>query len=169
MAAFTQGMILLTTPCANGETGAQAIQQTTEHLVRCVHTAQEAASLLRAEEYAAVVFDQLLLDAEPEAAEQLLEHLGSATPVYVNFAIHGVERVAREVQAAMRRRKVQQDGERLSAQRSFRSELSETVTAMLLSCDMALSVRGVPAPAQEKLRTLHSLARELSTRLNQTP
>jgi hypothetical protein len=87
--------------------------------------------------------------------------------VYVNFAIHGVERVARQVRAAMQRRKVQQEGARVSAQRAFRSALSETVTAMLLSCDMALSTRGVPAAAQEKLRTLHDLARELSARLNQ--
>jgi small ligand-binding sensory domain FIST len=160
-------MILLASPCANAQTGGLAIQQTTTHEVRCVHTAQEAASLLRAQEYAAVVFDQLLLDAEPEEAELLLEHLGGATPVYVNFAIHGVERVARQVQVAMRRRKVQEDGARLSARRVFRSELFETVTAMLLSCDMALSMRGLPPSAQEKLRTLHDLARELSTRLNQ--
>ena len=90
-------MILLGTPCANSQAGAQAIQQATEHNVRCAHTAQEASSLLRSEEYVAVVFDQQLLDAEPEESEQLLEHLGGACPVYVNFAIHGVERVARQV------------------------------------------------------------------------
>jgi len=38
---------------------------------------------------------------------------------------------------------------------------------MLLSCDMALSMRGLPEPAHEKLRTLHDLARELSARLGQ--
>jgi len=162
-------MILLGTPCANSQAGAQAIQQATEHNVRCAHTAQEASSLLRSEEYVAVVFDQQLLDAEPEESEQLLEHLGGACPVYVNFAMHGVERVARQVQAAIRRREVQERGARLSAQRAFRSEISEMLTAMLLSCDMALSVRGLPVPAQEKLRTLHDLTRELSTRLSQTP
>jgi len=164
-----QCMILLTTPCTSSDTAAQAIQQATEHCVQCAHTAQEASALLRADEYAAVVFDQLLLDAEPEETEQLLEHLEGASPIYVNFAIHGVERVARQVQAAMRRRKVLQDGARLSAQRAFRSEISEMVTAMLLSCDMALSVGGLPAAAQEKLRSIHELTRELSTRLGQTP
>jgi small ligand-binding sensory domain FIST len=162
-------MILLTTPCANSQGAVQAIQQATDHRVQCARTAQEASALLRADEYAAVVFDQLLLDAEPEESDQLLEHLQGASPIYVNFAIHGVERVARQVQAAMRRRRVLQDGVHLAAQRAFRSEISETVTAMLLSCDMALSIGGLPASAQEKLRSLHELTRELSTRLGQTP
>jgi hypothetical protein len=161
-------MILLATPSANEHAGARALEQTTHERVLCARTAQEAASLLRANEFTVVVFDQLLLDAEPEEAELLLEHLGGASPVYVNLAIHGVERVARQVQAAMRRRNVQQEGARLSAQRTFRSEISETVTAMLLSCDMALSIQGLPEPAQEKLRTLHDLTQELSTRLGQT-
>jgi hypothetical protein len=54
---------------------------------------------------------------------------------------------------------------RLSVQRTLCSELSRTVTAMLLSCEMALSAQGLPRPAADKLRTLHDLACELGARL----
>jgi len=163
----SEGMILIVTPTAGAEACARSIQQATSQPVQSAHSSQEASTFLRGGEYAAVVFDQLFLDAEPEAAEQLLDHLAGATPLYVNLAIHGMERVTRQVRAAMQRRKTQEQGARLSAQRMLRSELSETVTAMLLSCDMALSMRGLPEPAHEKLRTLHDLARELSARLGQ--
>jgi hypothetical protein len=34
-----------------------------------------------------VVVDQFLLEAEPNESDQMLQHLGSAVPVYVNCAI----------------------------------------------------------------------------------
>jgi hypothetical protein len=45
------------------------------------------------------------------------------------------------------------------------SELKESVTVMLLSCDLALATPGVPAPAAEKLRTDHDLACQIRDRL----
>lgn len=142
------------------------IEQIAGQPTRCVPSCQQAAALLRAEEYAAVVFDQLLLDAEPEQAEQLIELLDRATPVYVNCAIHGAERIARQVRWALQRRQGEEQRVRLSAQRVLRSELSETITALLLSCDMALSMTGLPQPAEDKLRAVHDLATQLSTQLS---
>ena len=45
------------------------------------------------------------MDAEPDAGEAILQLLGSASPVYVNFAISGIQRVVRELRAALYRRK----------------------------------------------------------------
>jgi hypothetical protein len=45
------------------------------------------------------------------------------------------------------------------------SEMRGTLTAMLLSCELAMAVPDVPDPAVEKIRTIDSLARELRQRL----
>jgi hypothetical protein len=45
------------------------------------------------------------------------------------------------------------------------SELKESVTALLLSCDLALSVPGIPSPAADKLQVMHDLACQIRERL----
>ena len=162
-------MILLVTTATRARDCASVIEQITTQPTRCTPTCQEAAGLLRAGEYTAVVFDQLVLDAEPEQAEQLMELLDRATPVFVNCAIHGAERIARQVRSALERRKGEEQRVRLSAQRALHSELSETITAILLSCDIALSMKGLPPPAEDKLRAVHELATQLSTQLRNGP
>ena len=57
---------------------------------------------------------------------------------------------------------------RQAAESSLRSELNGAVTAMLLSCELALQVPDLPAPAQDKMRTVHECARQLRTRLGLT-
>ena len=47
----------------------------------------------------------------------------------------------------------------------MRSEMRETLTAMLLSCELAMSVPEVPDHAVEKIRAIDTLARELRVRL----
>ena len=162
-------MILLVTPATRARDCAAVIEQITTQPTRCAATSQEASALLRAGEYAAVVFDQLLLDAEPEQAEQLMELLGRATPVFVNCALHSAERIARQVRSAVERRKGEEQRARASAESALRGELSETITALLLSCDMALSMTGLPQPAEDKLRLVHELATQLSTQLRNRP
>ena len=66
-------------------------------------TLRDAATQLRAHEFSAVIFDQALLEAEPDESELVLQHTGTAMPVHVNFAISGVARVVRELRAALRR------------------------------------------------------------------
>ncbi len=45
------------------------------------------------------------------------------------------------------------------------SEMSETLTAMLLSCELAIAIPNVPSLAAEKIRAIDNLARELRLRL----
>ena len=160
-------MILVITPSVRAQDCIQPIEQATGIPTQCAASAQDARSLLGGREYSAVVFDQILLDAEPEEAELLLDHLDGATPVYVNFAIQGKERVARQVWAAIQRRKAEEKSARLSAQRALKSELNETVTAMLLSCGLALSFPDLPPAAIEKLQALQNLVCELGARLEE--
>lgn len=159
------GMILLITPSVRSQECAQAVQAATGQPTHAASTLQGAGSKLREQEYAAVIVDQFLLETEPDDSDQMLQHLGTAIPVYVNFAISGIERVVREIRTALSRRQREEQVARQSAEQAMWSELKESVTALLLSCDLALSVPGVPSPAAEKLRAMHDLACQIRERL----
>jgi len=47
----------------------------------------------------------------------------------------------------------------------MRCEMRETLTALLLSCELAMSVPELPNPAAERIRSIDMLARELRLRL----
>src|SRR5579871_3347989 len=98
-------MILMITPSSRVQECAPALQEATSEATKVVGSLQQAGLLLREEEYSAVVIDQALIEVEPEESDLLLNHLGTAVPVYINFAISGVERVQRELRVALERHK----------------------------------------------------------------
>ena len=61
--------------------------------------------MLRAQEYSAVIIDESLLEREPAESETVLQHIGMAVPIHINFAISGIDRVVRELSAARYRQK----------------------------------------------------------------
>lgn len=158
-------MILLVTPSARIKECAQSLESATSHPVHTATSLQEAGSRLREQEYAAVILDQFLVEAEPEEGEQIIQHFATATPVYTNFAISGIPRVVRDTRTALARRRREEQAARQSAERAVWNELREDVTALLLSCDLALAVPGVPEPAAEKLRSVHELACHIRGRI----
>ena len=158
-------MILLITPSARGQQCADLLQTATGEETHWAETLQAAATRLREQTYAAVVIDQFLLETEPEESEKMVEHLGTAFPVYINFAVTGMERLVREVRAAVHRRKHEESAARRAVVAQMHSKMCETLTAMLLSCELALSVPDVPIPAAEKIRAIDGLARELRLQL----
>ena len=158
-------MILLITPSGRGQECGKALEEATSQPVHVAESLRQAVIRLRAEEYSAVVIDQCLLELEPDQSEMVLQHIGTAIPVHINFAISGIERVVRELRAALHRRKREELVARQAAEQVLCSELKDAVTAMLLSCELALQVPNLPVPAAEKIRTVHQLARELRTRL----
>lgn len=160
-----KGMILLITPSARIKECAQTLESATNHPVHTATSLQEAGSRLREQEYVAVVIDQFLLEAEPDESEQILQHIETAVPVYLNFAISGIPRVVRETRTALARRQREEQVARQSAERAVWNELKEDLTAMLLACDLALAVPDVPVPAAEKLRSVHDLAFHIRERL----
>jgi hypothetical protein len=158
-------MILLVTPSERGKDCAQVLQGATGHPTHVANTLQTAISSLRAEEYAAVVIDQFLLETEPDECDLVLRHLASAVPVYVNCGISGAERIAREVRSALSRRQREEQAVRRSAEQAIWSELNESVTAMLLSCDLALSTRGMSVAAAEKMQAARNQAAHIRSLL----
>ena len=93
-------MLLVITPSAKARGCAQAIQQVTSEETHIAATSSQALAQLRAREYVAVLIDQAFLEKEPVESDMVLEHIGTAVPVHVNFAINGMDRVARELRAA---------------------------------------------------------------------
>jgi hypothetical protein len=158
-------MILLITTSANGPQCADSLYAATGQETQWASTLQEAATRLRERTYSAAVIDQFLLETEPEESDQMIEHLGPAFPVYVNFALTGMERLVREVRSALHRRRREELSARRAVAEQMHSEMSEALTAMLLSCELAMSVPDVPSPAVEKIRNIDLLARKLRLRL----
>jgi hypothetical protein len=158
-------MILLITPSLRAEECATALEEAIHQPVQISPTLEQASLLLRENEYCAVVVDQLALEVDPDEGDILHAHLGSAVPVYVNFGINSKKRVLHDVQSALRRRSSDERAARLSAQQHLRNELKETVTAMLLSCELLAASPEVPEPARQKLRGVQELAGHLQLQL----
>jgi hypothetical protein len=158
-------MILLITPSARAQDCAEALRAASNEDIHIATTWCQAATQLRAHEYSAVVIDQHLLDAEPDESDVVLQHVGMAIPVHINFAISGIERVTRELRAALHLRKREVLIARRAAEQALRNELKGTVTALLLSCEMALQLPGIPAAAEAKMRAVHDLAKEIRVKL----
>lgn len=161
-------MILLVTPVVKAQNCAEALQNGCGEPVQVSCSLQQAIMQLRAQEYSAVVIDEALSSAQPDEADIVLQQIGTAVPVFVNFAICGIDRVTRELRAALCRRKREVMVARRTAEQILRSELKGTVTALLLSCEMALQVDNLPGPAEAKIRMVYELAREVRTKLGAT-
>jgi hypothetical protein len=130
-----------------------------------VESVRRASKLLRNGEYSALVIDQYLAECDPDSTEVLLQHAGTAVPVYVNVAISGSERVVRELKQALHRSQRERQAARREAELALRNELKDNVTALLLSCELALAVPQLPATAQAKIRTACDLAKDIRSRL----
>ena len=163
-------MLLVVTPSAKARGCAQAIQQVTSEETHVAATLSQAMAQLRAQEYVAILIDQACLETEPVESDMVLEHIGSAIPVHVNFAISGMDRVVRELRAALQRRKKDVVHARHAAEEGLRSELKGTVTALLLSCEMALCVPELQnaTEAKAKMRAVYELAQEVRAKLDGT-
>ncbi len=158
-------MILLITPSERSQECADAIKNATEQTVQVAASLSDASAKLKGGDFAAVIIDHRLEEADPDETDRVIQHLGMATPLFINFAISGLERIVRETRVALHRRKKETQIARQGAEQNLRNELKDTVTALLLSCEIALQVPTLPAPAMAKLRAVDNLARQMRTKL----
>jgi hypothetical protein len=161
-------MILLVTPSERASECVRALHAATGEEVVVAETLARATTLLRVECCLAVVLDQYLLEAEPREAATMLEHLGGAIPVQVNLAISAMDRLVREVREALQRRQHEEARARQAAIGRLQCELNGTVTALLLSIELALETTGLPAMTAERLRAIHELVKKLWKQLETT-
>jgi hypothetical protein len=158
-------MILLVTSSERASECAAALHEATGKEVAVAETLARATTLLRAECYLAVVLDQYLLETEPDEAGTTFDHLGTAIAVPVNLAISGMERLVREVRAGLQRLQREEVRARQAAVGRLQSELNGTVTALLLSIELALETSCLPRAAAEKLESVHELVKKLRRQL----
>ena len=158
-------MILLVTPISRGNECAAALQEATGEPVVMAANLLEATTLLRTESFRVAVFDQHLLEHEPQETEVAFAHLGAAAPIEVNLAISGVERLVCHVRAALGRQLREQAGVRQAAARALHSELNDTLTALLLQFESAIEASNLRPEAAEKARSAQALAARLRSQL----
>jgi hypothetical protein len=158
-------MILVVTPNRAIEECTESLRQATGEEIVVAENLREAAALLRNESYLAVVLDQYLLETEPDETETIMRHLGTAVPLQVNLAISGVERLTREVRAAVQRRQREETSARRAAIGVLHCELNGTVTALLLCCELALRTPNLSSDAADQIESAHDLVKKLRAQL----
>jgi len=145
-------MILMIWSSERAQDYALSIEHALQEPVQVASSLHQGCERLRSDEFSAVIVDQWVTEAEPEPTSVLFDHLGPAVPVFVNFGISGVERILRELRAALSRRG-----------REMVLELKDDVTALLLSCDVALGE--CTGTAAERITKIKELAYQLRNKL----
>ncbi len=158
-------MILLVTPSERASDCAAALHAATIQPVQTAKSLVQATTMLREQAYSVVVFDQYLVEAEPDETRIMVDHLDTAIPLQVNLAISGMDRLVREVGLALQRRQREQMQARHAALGTLRSELNGTMTALLLSVELARETPDLPSAAEEKLLSVHDLVQGLRQQL----
>lgn len=158
-------MILLVTSSNRRCECGNALEQAIGESVEVCETVRRAASLLRNNEYSAVILDDPMVEVEAEALESLLNNIGLAVPVYVNLAVSNAERVAWELRLALRRHRESRIIAVRAAESQLRSEMRDAVTGILLSTQLAMRSPDMPTDAMEKLTSVCQLASSIRSRL----
>jgi hypothetical protein len=158
-------MILLVTTSTRAKDCAAAMEQGTGHKVHISTTVPLASNRLQATEYEAIAIDQSMLETDPRALDVLFNRCGMAIPLYVDLALHGTERIVREIQVGLRRI----DSERSRAMRSagqvLANQLRGNLTGILLNSDLALRQKTISADVAEKVKSVRDLAEKMRTHL----
>jgi hypothetical protein len=158
-------MILIIWKSGKAKECALAIEHARQEAVQLASSLHDGVERLRSGEFSAVVVDQWITEAEPEPTSVLFDHLGMAVPVFVNFGISGVERILRELRAALSRRGLETVLARHSARQALRDELKDDVTVLLLSCGVVLEEPSLTESLRARLQKIEELAKHVSEKL----
>ena len=161
--------VLLVTSIAGAENCATAIGRQLGLAVELAQNRRTALTALRRREYAVMVLDEGLVEADPAGAEVLWQQAGLAIPVQVNLGISGCNRVLREVRAALQRREREVSLAMRAATQLMEGEMNTTITGLLLQTELALAEPTLPTHIAVKLRQVVELAGTLRDQLRHAP
>jgi DNA-binding NtrC family response regulator len=159
-------MILLITTSSHGHECAAALLAATHIKSELAPDMRTALGRLREQEFSAVIFDESLLEPSAKTIDMLVRHLGRAVPVFVNLAVSRMERVVRDVQAALRRAEQERSLARQAVESDLRSQLRGELTGILLWTQQAMETPAVPVSAQSKLKSVYEAADKMRARLS---
>jgi hypothetical protein len=158
-------MILLIWSSERAQDCARAIENSFQQPVKVVSSLQEASRSLQSTEFSAALVDQWATEAEPGQADYLVHHLGGAVPVFVNFGVSGMERILRELRAALYRRgretQLAQQNARIVLWNSFKDD----VTALLLCCGVILDDPTLSPGVTVRVQTIEAVANRIKEKL----
>lgn len=157
--------ILLITAIPGGEKCAAEVARQLGLKVEWASDRKAALAALRRREYAAVVVDESLAEADPAGADLVSKHAGLAVPLQVNFALASEARLVREVRAALARRSQEQALALRAAAGALEGELRSTIAGLLLQSQLALADPALPPQAAVKLKVVAELAATLRRQL----
>lgn len=125
----------------------------------------EAFQMLHGARCRVVVVDAGLVEIDPKGVDQLLFENPAALPIFPNLAVCGPERLVCEIKAALRRGEKESQRAADCARREFRSDLKDSVTALLLNCDLTLQLPSLTIEIGRKINLLHDLATKMRDQL----
>ena len=157
--------ILMITSMESAEDCAALIHRQLGMEVEVAANRRAGLAALRRHEYAVMIVEEALAEADPQGADLLWEHAGMAVPVQVNFAISGCARLVREVKSALGRREQEEQVAMRAAASRMESELKSTVTGLLLQSELALADPSISPQLILRLRHVVELAGSLRQRL----
>ncbi len=158
-------MILLLTTSSRGKEYGAALERGTGHKTHMAGSVPQATSKLQAADYELLAIDQSLLEADFRALDTLLNRCGTAIPVYVNLSLHSPERIAREIQVALRRSQEEKLVAGRVAEKILCNELRSEVTGILLNSELALRHTGLAPEIAERINSVRELAEKMRSRL----
>jgi signal transduction histidine kinase len=160
--------ILFVTGIEGARNCADVVSKLLDMEVAVAEGRRSALTLLRQQEFAAVVVDETVAICEPAAADAIWDRAGLAIPIQINFAVSGTARLVREIRAALQRREREQELARRAAAAAVESELKSTLAGLLLYSQLALSGSDAASPVAERLKMVASLAGDLRRQLSAT-
>jgi len=154
-------MILLVSRAAVSQGVIDGVVRETGMELRQANAVPDATVVLGDSPCRVAVVDSGLLETNPKAIDRLLYEVPSAVPIFPNLAVCGQERLVSEIKAALRRGEKESQRAHDHARRELRSSLKDSVTAFLLTCDLALQVPDLPNEAGRRILLLHDLAMKM--------
>ena len=158
-------MILLVTPAERAVDCVAQLEQATGERVTLARSLLEATTQLRHCSFTLVIFEQNLLETEPNEAGTAYAHLGDAIFLDVNFALTGVDRLIREVRTALTRRARAQAAALSVAALVLEGRLHDTLTSLLIDSKLAAEIPNLPPDAVEKLLAIHDGVQKLRAQI----
>ena len=158
--------ILLIAPENVANRVADALRTELDVAVETAPHRRAGMTALRRREFALLLLEEGLTTADPEGADALYACAGAVPVLEINFAITGVQRIVRQVRAALQRRAHDQAQARVAAAESLQNELNASLSGLLLETQLAL--REASPQQAGKLRHVVELAGDLRNRLRTT-
>jgi len=158
-----QNKILLIAPEVVAGPVAESIRRNLDAEVITAENRRSGMASLRRQEFALVILEESFASADPNGTELLYQVAAGAAVLEINFILCGVERILRQVRAALARRVHDRQQASTDVAALICGELNGTLTGLLLETELALREA---APAQQpKLQKVVRLAGSLRERL----